>query len=117
MKIIVAGGRDFQNYKHLEKVMDYYNKKGQVDEIVCGGANGADYLGSVWANANGIKVEYMDADWKKFGKGAGPIRNKEMADYADSLVAFWDGESRGTKHMITTMEKLGKANVVYGYGD
>lgn len=115
MKIIIAGGRDFNNYPHLEKIMDYYNKKGDITEIVCGMAYGADSHGEYWARCNGIDVAEFPADWGKYGNRAGPVRNGEMADYADSLIVFWDGKSRGTKNMITQMEKLQKPNVVFGY--
>ena len=116
MKLIVAGGRDFNNYKHLAMVLDYYNEKGVITEIVCGVANGADSHGEYWAKVNGVPIKYFPAKWKKYGKAAGTIRNSEMAKYADALVAFWDGSSTGTKHMIDTMSKLMKPHTVQGYG-
>lgn len=68
--------------------------------IVCGTARGADRLGEKYAKEMGFHVAYFLADWERYGKAAGYIRNKEMAQNADALVAFWDGESRGTKSMI-----------------
>lgn len=68
--------------------------------IVCGTARGADRLGEKYAKENGFHVAYFPADWERHGKAAGYIRNREMAQNADALVAFWDGESRGTKSMI-----------------
>ena len=115
MKVIIAGGRDFDNYPHLARVMNYYNQMGDITEIVVGMALGADSHGEYWARCTGIPVTEFPAEWGKYGNRAGPVRNKEMADYADSLIVFWDGKSRGTKNMITTMEKLQKPNVVFGY--
>ena len=69
-------------------------------EIVSGTANGADKLGEKFAKENGYPIKQFPADWDKNGKGAGYIRNAQMAEYADALIVFWDGKSKGTKHMI-----------------
>ena len=71
-------------------------------EIISGAARGADNLGAVYAYDKGIFLWTMPADWVKHGKKAGILRNLEMAKHADALVAFWDGKSKGTKHMIQT---------------
>lgn len=71
------------------------------------GQGGADLLGKKWAILNGVPIKNFPADWDKYGKAAGPIRNAQMAEYADYLIAFWDGKSRGTKNMIETMINLG----------
>lgn len=113
MKIIIAGGRDFDNYNMVEQTMK--NLDLPVTEIVCGCAPGADRLGEKWAINNGIKVTYFPVDWDNYGIFAGFIRNAEMAEYADYLVAFWDMKSSGTKHMIETMEKCGKHSTVMPY--
>lgn len=76
-------------------------------QIVSGGARGADKLGELYAHTNLHSLKVFPADWEKFGKSAGYIRNEEMAKYADCLVAFWDGKSRGTKHMIDLAHKHG----------
>ena len=68
--------------------------------IVSGKANGADSLGEKYAKLKGYKVLEMPADWDKYGKSAGYIRNKEMAKIADGAIIFWDGKSKGSKHMI-----------------
>lgn len=108
MKIIVAGSRDFDDYSLLKEKLDLFfrNLDKEDIEIVCGKARGADTLGEQYALENNLKITYFPADWSKFGYKAGYIRNKEMANYADALVAFWDGKSRGTKHMINLAEKL-----------
>lgn len=81
-------------------------------EIVSGGAKGADQVGERFAEQEGIPVQRFEPDWDEHGKAAGPIRNEEMAEYADVLVAFWDGESSGTKSMIEHGERiLGEENV------
>ena len=79
----------------------------EYSEIVSGCARGADTLGKKYANDHNIPVKKFPAEWNKYGRSAGYIRNTEMADYADILVAFWDGKSLGTKHMIDTATKKG----------
>jgi hypothetical protein len=108
MKTIIAGCRDFTDYNLLEAKVDYYRKDHAITEVVCGGATGADALGENYAIQNGIPVKGFPADWNKHGKAAGPIRNRQMAEYADVLIAVWDGKSRGTKNMIDEMNKLKK---------
>lgn len=105
-RVIVAGGRDFDNYALLTEVLDLYLSPIKDDiAIVCGKARGADTLGEKYAKEHGYSVMAFPAQWKRYGKPAGYIRNKEMAKNADALVAFWDGQSRGTHHMIKTAMK------------
>lgn len=106
MKVIIAGSRTFNNYDLLEKVLQEENLI--IEEIVCGGARGADTLGAEWAKKNGVPIKYFNAEWDIYGRAAGTIRNHQMGDYADYLIAFWDGKSRGTKDMIDYMQQLGK---------
>lgn len=107
IRIIVAGSRNFNNYSLLEQsLMDYI--AGNFDpneiEIISGGARGADSLGERFARECQLKLKRFPADWDRYGKSAGYLRNAEMADYAKQktgvLFAFWDGQSRGTQHMI-----------------
>lgn len=86
-----------------------------ITEVVCGKASGADTLGERWAIWNNISVKEFPAEWNRLGKSAGFIRNVAMAHYANALIALWDGTSRGTKHMISTMEKLQKPVYVFPY--
>jgi len=79
-----------------------------VTEVVSGCAPGVDQIGIDWAVNEWLPWKEFPADWEKHGKAAGIIRNKEMGDYADALVAVWDGKSRGTAHMIEYMQSLGK---------
>lgn len=109
-KLIVAGGRDFEDWKLLSESLHKLltNKWSSGIEIVEGGARGADRLGYEYARANTLAHRRFTADWGTHGKKAGMLRNIEMAEYADALVAFWDQSSKGTLHMIETMKKLGK---------
>ena len=106
-KVIVAGGRDFNDYELLRNKLDFLlqDKEKSAVEIVSGTANGADKLGERYAFANSIQVKCFPANWEAFGRSAGYKRNKQMAEYADALVAFWDGKSKGTEHMINLAEE------------
>ncbi len=107
LKVIIAGSRNFNNYKLLKKKMDFFlknkidkNKPSFNIEIVSGTARGADTLGETYAKDKGYALTKVPAHWDLYGKKAGYIRNREMRDYADVCVVFWDGESKGSKHMI-----------------
>lgn len=100
MKVIIAGSRDFNDYNKLCQYCDHILQNQQEIEIVSGTARGADQLGERYATDRGYQIKKFPADWNKFGKSAGYIRNEEMAKYADALIAFWDGKSKGTEHMI-----------------
>jgi len=107
MKVIIAGSRGFSDFSLLfskcEEILE-----NQIDiEIVSGTAKGADKLGEHYASLKGYSVARFPADWDKHGKAAGYVRNKEMAEYSDALIAFWDGESKGTKHMIDLAQTKG----------
>ncbi len=105
VKTIIAGMRDFNNIETLSLAMLNFNE--EVTEVISGCANGVDKLGELWASVRGIPVKRFPADWQSNGKAAGPIRNREMAKYAEALVAIWDGQSRGTKNMIEEATKRG----------
>ena len=117
-KIIIAGGRDFNDYTLLTKVCNEAIPRMAGDNtpvIISGGAAGADSLGEQYAQENGIAIERHPADWKKHGKAAGPIRNAEMAACADFLIAFWDGKSRGTQNMMMNAVKKDIPCIVVTY--
>ena len=113
MKLIIAGGRDFNNYQVLDTIVSVYSDV--ISEVVCGDARGADLLGADWAYHHNIPVKHFPAEWEKYGKAAGNIRNADMGDYGDALIAFWDGQSRGTMNMIKTMKLHRKLYWVYNY--
>lgn len=105
MKVVIAGSRDFNNYKLLVEKCDLILSRQSEIQIVSGTAKGADKLGEKYAQERGYSVKEFPADWEKYGKSAGYKRNEEMAKYADALIAFWDGASRGTKSMIELAKK------------
>ena len=98
MKVIIAGGRNYNNYETLLEAIQ--ESSFLITEVVCGGATGVDTLGEKWANEHGIPIKYFEANWDKWGKAAGPKRNKQMSLYGEALIAIWDGVSRGTQNMI-----------------
>lgn len=100
MKAIIAGSRNFFDYDLLSQKLNPFIDHLEDVEIVSGTAAGADRLGERYAKEKGLKLKQFPADWNKYGKRAGYLRNVQMAEYADCLFAFWDGVSRGTKHMI-----------------
>jgi len=104
--VIIAGSRSFDDYEKLSDFMDTMISSGvHVENVVCGEASGADELGRLWAEKNRVSVISMPADWDKYGKRAGYIRNSQMAVVGTVLIAFWDGISKGTKHMIDIATK------------
>jgi hypothetical protein len=106
MKTIIAGSRTINDLRLLEQVIE--DSGFTITEVVCGGARGVDDLGRKWAgNGNRVPVKMFPADWDTHGKSAGYKRNVEMANYADALIAVWDGQSRGTKHMIDIARSKG----------
>jgi hypothetical protein len=110
MKVVIAGSRTFNDFDFLVATMfRLFPKKDIITEIVSGAAKGADQLGEKWAKMVGIPIKQFPAEWNKYGKSAGYRRNAEMALYCDSVVAFWDGKSKGTKHMIDIAKDNGLA--------
>lgn len=113
MRTIIAGSRSFNNMGNL--LYSLGKIPWRLTEIVSGGARGADKLGERLAKEESINLKVFPADWDKYGKSAGYIRNAEMAEYADALIAFWDGKSKGTKNMIETAAKKGLYVKVFFY--
>lgn len=113
-KIIIAGGRDFDDFETMCTILDRIIWDPE-DEIVSGTARGADTLGERYGELRGIKVTRFPADWDKYGKAAGFIRNEQMGDYATGGVVFWDGQSRGSKHMIDYLKDVNKPVKVVKY--
>ncbi len=110
VRIIVAGCRSFDDYKLLSDTLNCCLQIYDFDmEIVSGTCRGADQLGERYAQEHKLCCKRFPANWKRFDKAAGPIRNRQMAEYATHLVAFWDGNKihSGTWDMIRTATKLG----------
>lgn len=105
MKVIIAGSRTIADYKLVEEAI---KESGfEISCVVCGLAKGVDALGAKWAINNNVSVEYFPANWEKYGRAAGALRNIEMAEVADAVITVWNGKSRGTKHMIHVAKEKG----------
>jgi hypothetical protein len=112
MKTIIAGSRSITDLQLVTLAIESSNFA--ITEVVCGGARGVDDLGRKWAaNGGRVPVKLFIPNWDLYPKVAGFKRNEEMAAYADALIAVWNGESRGTKHMIDTAKKKGLKVFVY----
>jgi predicted Rossmann fold nucleotide-binding protein DprA/Smf involved in DNA uptake len=104
MRTIIAGSRNITSYA---LVCVAVRESGfNITQVVCGGARGVDLAGKMWAHTNNIPVVMFIPDWAKYGRSAGLLRNRLMANNADALIAVWDGKSPGTRHMIDTAEEL-----------
>ena len=98
MRTIIAGSRSIMHYNWICSKIDSIDFT--ISVVLCGLAEGVDILGEKYAKERGIAVNYFPADWNKYGAKAGFLRNRDMANNADALIAFWDGKSKGTKSMI-----------------
>ena len=97
MKLAIVGSRTFNDYPFLVQEVLKIN---DIEKIISGGARGADSLAIYYAQQNNIQFRVFLANWGQFGKKAGFIRNVEIVDYSDVILAFWDGQSKGTQHTI-----------------
>jgi len=126
MKVIIAGSRSITDFETIKKAIECCPFS--ITEVVSGGAKGVDLLGEKYAGEEKIPIKVFKPSWSnleapgaivktnKYGKynaKAGIDRNEQMGDYADGLIAVWDGYSRGTKHMVSYMKKLDKKVFVY----
>ena len=108
MNLAIIGTRDFNNYNLMKNtILQNYNLN-EIDYIISGGAQGADYLAEMLASEFNIKIKIFKPDWKTFGRAAGPLRNIDIIKNSDFVVAFWDGKSRGTKNSIDLSIKNNK---------
>jgi predicted Rossmann fold nucleotide-binding protein DprA/Smf involved in DNA uptake len=116
MKLAIVGGRDFDNYEKMRGAFDFFFGTISASiEIVSGGAIGADSLAKKLAQDNKMGyVEYLP-DWDKYGRSAGFKRNRQIAEYADMILVFWNGKSHGTKNTIDHAAELKKNTVVVYY--
>ena len=105
MKVVIAGSRDITDYDVLLKAIK--ECPFQITEVISGRARGVDTLGEKYAEDYGLKLHLFPADWKKYRNAAGPIRNAQMADFADAVLCVWDGKSSGTKDMMNQARKRG----------
>ncbi|WP_276819469.1 DUF2493 domain-containing protein [Mailhella massiliensis] len=107
MKLAVVGSRDFQDYAWLEHCLLRVFRVEELEAVISGGARGADGLAARFAAAHQLPLVVIPADWKRYGRKAGPIRNTEIVARADAVAAFWDGRSPGTRDTITKARNAG----------
>ena len=108
MKLAIVGSRTFTDYELLHKIILANYKIKDINEIISGGAIGTDTLAERFAKQYSIKLTVFKPDWKKIGRGAGLMRNKDIINEATHVIAFWDRESHGTKNSIDIAIKLNK---------
>lgn len=110
-RIVIAGSRNYNNYQEAKEFIDFHieNIKNEFTVIfLSGGCKGADMLGERYAIEHGFQIERFPAEWKRYGRAAGPKRNEQMAKSADLVICFWDKKSSGTKSMIQYTKKYNK---------
>lgn len=116
MKLAVIGSRNFVDYSLLCSYLTKINDIKEITHIISGGAIGADRLGLQWAKSNNKETIIFFPEWKKYGKRAGFLRNNDIIESSDKVIAFWDGKSKGTEHSIKLCKKLNKkCKIVYCY--
>ena len=111
MKIVIGGCRYYENYEEAKIFIDFCLE--QIGDesrvtVISGGSSGADAIGECYASEKGFAVERYSAEWKRYGRAAGPLRNKEMIKACDLVICFWDGRSKGTGNLIDGAKKEGK---------
>ena len=110
MHVVVGGCRTFNDYdilsKHLDSILQPYGHNGII--ILSGHCSGVDALTERYASEHKLTIEIHPAQWTRYGRAAGPIRNEQMVTQADCVIAFWDGKSRGTRSLISYAKKHGK---------
>lgn len=112
-RLIIAGSRTIDESTALKELDKFWKSNIEavslVNEVVSGTCSGADIAGEKHARKFNIVIKRFSADWSKYGLSAGPIRNKQMAEYADMLLLIWDGKSRGSLSMKNEMRALNKS--------
>ena len=115
MKTIIAGSRGITDYRYLLKCL--LKVDWEITTVISGVARGADALGEKFATDKGIPTILFPANWASYGRAAGYIRNEEMAEHAEACVVLWDGQSKGSAHMIKEAEKAGLRLAVFVKGE
>jgi hypothetical protein len=108
MRVLVCGGRDFLDASRVNAVLGrLWTERGPITCLIQGGARGGDWMAAQWAKARGVTVAEFPADWKRYGRHAGPIRNRQMLEEGkpDLVVSFPGG--RGTRNMVDQAEAAG----------
>jgi hypothetical protein len=98
MKVVICGSRNLQNYQLVEEAV---TRSGfEISIVLSGGSRGVDRIGIAFARNHHHPVQVFMPEWERLGKRAGMVRNREMAQAAEAVIAIWDGKSRGTRNMI-----------------
>ena len=114
--IAIIGDGDFNDYALLKTKLDEIRQVyPTIDRAVSGGARGTDQLGEQYARAHGMWMQIFRPDWARYGRGAALLRNTDIINAADIIVAFWDGKSRGTQDSIQKARQQGKILFAYDY--
>lgn len=108
MKLAIVGSRNFNNYKVMKVFIFSKFDLSEIDTIVSGGARGADTLAEKFAHENNLLLIVKEAEWDKYGRSAGPRRNKLIVEEADVVVAFPTPSSRGTWNTVNLAKEAGK---------
>jgi len=116
MKIAIVGSRGFDDYDMMNEVL-FSSVSPNEDIIISGGAKGADSLAEQFAKENDIECKVIEADWDTFGKSAGMLRNSQIVEESDHIIAFWDGKSKGTLDTINKAKKKGIEPLVIFFRD
>ena len=111
ISVAIVGSRKYPN---LPLVRDFVRMLPKGVDIISGGAKGVDQTAEFSARHYGHPVTVFAADWERWGKSAGFIRNQEIVDSADFVVAFWDGESKGTHHTVSLAKKGHVPHFIFG---
>jgi hypothetical protein len=115
MKLAVIGGREFNDYPYLKKILNYIHKKETITFIISGGAKGADKLSEKWAFENDVHKTIYLPDWDTNGKAAGFIRNTDIVKNSDKVLAMWNCKSRGTADSLRKAIQFKKILWVFDY--
>lgn len=112
MRLIIAGSRHIDAKPIINGILLMLKLEEEISEVISGGADGVDAAGEAWQKSMSElcgkfapTLKLFRADWERHGRAAGPIRNAEMADYADALLLIWDGKSKGSASMKAEMKK------------
>ena len=113
MNVAIVGGRDFDDYEQFKSSIN--GEKIKFNSIISGGARGVDTMAEKYAKEIGVPVKIYLPDWTKHGKAAGPIRNRQIIESADCVIAFWDEKSPDTRSSIAIAEELKKPTSLFIY--
>ena len=116
-RIVIGGYRNFNNYEIFKDFVDLCIRDKSEITILSGHCKGTDLMAERYAKEKGLVLEIYPADWKKYGKAAGPIRNKQMVENADTVIAFVSETASGTKNLIENAKKLNKELFIKNIGE